>query len=141
MPQHGDLPQRGAGGGAGKLLKDPEAWYPVNAIIDGLDPWSENPTEKLKFAVYQQRMSHEILQTQVIAQAILSGPDQAQKAMQNYLDSAVPLSESVQRRRERAKERLLKEIENMAPIPISQVSLGKPVGGQQVATSMFRRDK
>ena len=108
-------------------------------MIDGVDPWSTLPSEQFRYAVYQQRMSLDILQTQVIAQAILSGPDKAQAAMEQYLDAAVPLSQDVITRRDRGKERLLEEIANMAPVPVSEIRLGNPIGGKAVESSMFRK--
>ena len=63
----------------------------MNATIDGIDPFSESPVERLQFFVYMQRMTVEALKTQALLLSTLN-PEKAAKAAQDYLEAVLPIS-------------------------------------------------
>lgn len=122
----------------GKLLKDPSIWYPVNAALDGLDPWSDNPQELLRFAVYQRRMMLEALRTESLMMAS-SNPEAAAKVAERYREHAVPVDPEEAELEMFRREREMKEIAKMGPISLSEIKLGKRIGGDPAEwkSSMF----
>ena len=96
-------------------------------MIDGLDPLSSNPVESLKFYIYQRRMNLEALKTKAILMALVN-PDKAAEPAQTYMEMAVPSDPEEVKLKELQKEQLVKEVEQMGPIPLHQVKVGTPPG-------------
>lgn len=126
----------GVGGRAGKLLKDPAFWYPVNAIIDGLDPWSDSPLERAKYSVYQQRLYVDAMKAQAWMVAA-ANPEKAGDALKKYLDVALPVDPLALRMKEQADARRVEDIANMGPIDPSTIRFGNVPPGT-VNSSMSR---
>lgn len=63
----------------------------MNAAIDGIDPFSESPVERLQFFVYMQRMTIEAMKTQALLLASLQS-EKAKEAAQAYLAAVLPIS-------------------------------------------------
>lgn len=116
-----------AGARPGKLIKDPSVWFPVNAAIDGLDTGSSSPIERLKFIVYQRRMFIESAKTKALLMALIN-PDKAADCAQAYMEMVIPTDPEDAKLDELRKEQLVKEVEQMGPIPLSQVKVGLPSG-------------
>lgn len=118
-------------------MSDPEVWFPVNAQLAGLDPWSASPLDQLKYQVFQRRMSVDAaaLRAQLVAAA---DPSKAFEALTEYLDIAIPEAKGVQEAREASKEMLLEEIANMKPIPLSSITMGTAIESAPPAPSAPR---
>lgn len=131
MGQHQD------GDRTGKLLTDPEVWYPVSAVLDGVDPWSESPIERLKFLVYQRRQMLAAIQVQLLVQAHLD-PKHAAELLANYLSMAVPIDPRSEAVRIRERASVLEEVANMGPIKVGQLRVPANVD-ERPASSVFHR--
>lgn len=115
------MAQRGVGDRPGKLLSDPAVWYPVNAVLDGVDPFSDNPVERMRYMVYQRRADVETLKTKALLTAMVC-PERAAKAFEDYIGVVMPVSAEVLEARERERDRQVAEIDNMAPIGMDKIS-------------------
>ena len=129
-----DLAEHHLGARTGKLLSEPDVWFPVNAQLAGIDPWSDSPQERLRYMVFQRKMEVEALQTKAILMALVN-PEKAEKAAQDYFAVIMPVSDAEERRREWLQEQQLKAIEQMGPIPLSEVSFGQPLGKEGATVS------
>ncbi|MFA6132491.1 MAG: hypothetical protein WC869_00590 [Phycisphaerae bacterium] len=109
----------------------------MNADIDGIAPFSEEPRERLRFMVYEHRMFVEALKTKALLIAAIN-PERAEKAAQDYMEAAIPISEEARDEQMRARERQLAELADMKPIHLSQLKAGPAMEGSKewVATSM-----
>lgn len=119
------MAQRGTGDRPGKLLSDPAVWYPVNAILDGVDPFSDSPVERMRYMVYQRRSDVDTLKTKALLTAMIN-PERAAKAFEDYIGVVMPVSAEVIEARERERDRQVAEIDTMAPIGCDKISY---VGG------------
>lgn len=115
------MAQRGVGDRFRKFLADPAVWYPVNAVLDGVDPFSDNPVERMKYMVYQRRSDVETLKTKALLTAMVC-PERAAKAFEDYIGVVMPVSAEVLEARERERDRQVAEIDNMAPIGMDKIS-------------------
>lgn len=98
-------------------------WYPVNAQLDGLDPLSESPQDRLRYMVYQRRLLVEALKAKAMLVAMVN-PKEAPKAAEDYFSIALPVSDSETLRRDLARETMMREVAKMAPIPLSTMRFG-----------------
>jgi hypothetical protein len=96
-------------------------------VIDGLDPGSSNPVERLKYVVYQRRLFIDSAKTKALLMALIN-PDKASECAQAYMELAIPTDPEDAKLDELRKEQLVKEVEQMGPIPLSQVKVGLPSG-------------
>lgn len=90
MPNPRILVVRPAGARTGKLISDPEVWFAANAQIDGVDPHSTIPADRLTYSVYQRRALIEALRTKALLLAMLN-PEKATEAAQKYFAAVLPL--------------------------------------------------
>ena len=97
----------------------------MNAILDGVDPFSDSPVERMKYMVYQRRADVDTLKTKALLAAMIS-PEKAAKAFEDYIGVVMPVSAEVIEARERERDRQVMEIDNMAPIGVDKISY---VGG------------
>jgi len=104
-------------------------WYSVTAMLDGIDPGSDIPVERMKFIIYQRRMQLDALKTQALLLALLN-PGKADEAAKAYFDMALPVDKAQQALAAQRNEDLVKEIEKMGPIPLSSVIVGNPQADQ-----------
>ena len=116
-------------------MKDPGFWFPVNATIDGIDPWSESPIEQAKYAVYRMRLQVEAMKA-AAGMTAAAAPEQAGNALKDYLAVALPEDPMTAKLRVLAKQDQAKTVEQMAPIHVSRVKFGAPTvmpkGGSMV---------
>lgn len=113
----------------------------MNASIDGIAPFSDDPVERMRFMVYQRRMTVEAMKTKALLVAALN-PDKAQQAAQEYFELAVPVDEASQAERDRQRLKQLDELDTMAPITVGQIKAGGAMEGtQQWGSSMHRPPK
>lgn len=136
MRQHADLAGRKAGGQPGKLLRDPAIWFPVNAAIDGLDPWSPDPRDMMKYLVYQRRSLVEALRTQALMAAYIN-PEQAVDLAKQYIEVMIPTDPASLKAMEEARAQEMAEIAKMDPIPMSSARIGEPAGGRRPPEGSF----
>ena len=90
MPDAGILAVGSAGDRTGKLISDPEVWFAANAQIDGVDPHSTIPADRLTYSIYQRRALIEALRTKALLLAMLN-PEKASEAAQKYFAAVLPL--------------------------------------------------
>lgn len=92
------------------------------ARLDGVDPASDDPCERLKFHVYMQRLNTEALKTQALIMPHVA-PDKAGAAAKAYLDAVLPVSpESVMREQFRLDQKG-KAVERMKAFKASGVRI------------------
>lgn len=140
MHRTADLALRLSGHTPGKLLADPDVWFPVNAQLAGIDPWSDSPIERTRYMVYQRKMSVDAASLRAQLQVAVD-PSKAHDALTAYLDLALPEPVGVAEAKERSIERQLDEVANMAPIPLSSLRIGSVIGTEPPdVTDRPRRD-
>lgn len=84
--------------------------------MDGVDPGSENPLERLKYVVYQRRLLIEALKTKAMLYAMLGDGDKASAAAKEYFNTAFPVAHVDLIRAQAKKERAIDELEQMGPM-------------------------
>ncbi len=99
----------------------------MTAALAGIDAGSDNPIERLRFLVFQRQQVMEVMKTKAIMLSSLGNADGAQKAATEYLDMAIPIGSEDAELQAYRKERLMKEIEKMAPIPLSSIRFGDAI--------------
>ena len=124
---------RPVGGRPGKLLTEPGIWYSVNAILDGLDPSSDLPSERMKCMVHQRRLALEAVKTKAMLLAMLDNADGASQAAKAYMSMAIPVSPEVEELKRRAVADRLKILEEFGPISAGDL---KPSGHSRSKGSM-----
>jgi hypothetical protein len=83
--------------------------------LDGVDPGSASPVERLKFVVYQRRLLLEAMKNKAMLQAMCGQAEAAAKTATSYIKMAIPVSRLIEAQRERDMDKQLKEIEEMGP--------------------------
>lgn len=101
----------------------------MTAALAGIDAGSENPHERLRFLVFQRQQVMEVLKTKALILSALNNAEGAQKAANEYLAVAIPISTEDQELSAYRKERLVNEIQKMAPIPLSSIRFGQAITG------------
>ena len=112
-------------------MKDPVVWYTVNAQLDGIDPGSEIPNERLKFLVYQRRMLLAVMRDKAMMLSAIDG-GMAQKVMKEYLDLQIPTDPEVAKLHDYRFEKTLDDIEKMGPIPLTSFTFGMPMSAAEI---------
>jgi hypothetical protein len=108
-------------------------WYVGNALLDGLNPGSDNPRDRLLFNIYQRRMLLDAMKTKAQLLAAVGNAENAAKVAQEYLEMAIPISAQDKMARANRLEDKLKELETMGPIYARKSSIG---GGPSSAPSV-----
>lgn len=88
----------------------------------------------MRYLVFQRKMEIEALQTKAILMALVN-PEQAETAARDYFEMIMPVSEAEERRKAWVQEQQLKDIEQMGPIPLSQVTFGQSLGREGATVS------
>ena len=101
-------------------------WFAVNAQLDGVDPGSANPLERLKYVVYQRRLLVEALKTKAMLYAMLGEAEKASTAAKEYFTTAFPISKADEAVVKARKARAIDELEQMGPIKIHNGKLTAP---------------
>lgn len=99
-------------------MSDPEVWFSVCARMDGLDPGSTAPAERLKFVVYQRRLLADALKTKAMLYALLGDGDRASSVAREYFSVAFPVPKDVELRDELRREEMLAELEALGPLKV-----------------------
>jgi len=86
----------------------------MNAVLDGIDPGSESPVERLKFATYQRRMLLGALKDKAMLLAMTDQKEAASKVATAYLEMLIPISKMAEHAKEAALEERLREVEAMS---------------------------
>lgn len=94
------------------MIEDPVVWYTTCARLDGVDPTSDDPIERLKFQVYIKRMNNEALRTTALLMPHVS-PDKAPAAAKAYLEAVMPISEDAVLRERFRNEQKGKAVESL----------------------------
>lgn len=128
MQYSSDLDERPAGAEPGGILSDPLVWYPVNALIDGVDPYSDLPTDRLTYLVYQRRMAVEALKARALITASIN-PEQAAEAAKAYFSVAIPVDPAAEAQKVMRREATLRDFAKMGPIGLENVKVGSPIVG------------
>lgn len=79
----------------------------------------------MRYVIHQRRMSVEAMQTQAMAMAFIN-PDKAKEAFDRYINAAVPIPEEIALRRDRERDRLVREVNEMDPIALKNMRFGLP---------------
>jgi hypothetical protein len=90
-------------------------WFSVNARLDGVDPGSANPMERLKYLVYQRRLLLEALKTKALLLALIDNKEAAAKVATSYFEMVIPEGKMAKLERDAALSARLAEIEAMGP--------------------------
>jgi hypothetical protein len=99
----------------GKILGSPVTWLALNASLDGLDPNSTNPLDRILYATYQRRTLLSCLKDKATLLALCGNTEAAAKVAEVYLSSAMPVGKLAAEVQAAAVEEQLREIENMEP--------------------------
>jgi hypothetical protein len=110
-------------------------WYVGNALLDGLNPGSDNPRDRLLFNIYQRRMLLDAMKTKAQLLAAVGNAENAAKVAQEYLEMAIPISAQDKQARLDRLENKLKELENMGPIYARKASIDGGAGRAPVSGS------
>lgn len=112
-------------------MKDPVVWFTVNAQLDGIDPGSENPNERLKFLVYQRRMMLAVMRDKAMMLSAIDG-GAAQKVMKEYLSLQIPTDPELAKLHDHRFEKTLDDIEKMGPIPLTSFQFGAAMSSEDI---------
>ena len=93
-------------------------WFAVNAQLDGVDPGSDLPSDRLKFVVYQRRLLLEAMKTKATLQALCGQAEAAAKTASMYIEMAIPVNKLAEGEKDRRMEEKLQEIAEMAPVKV-----------------------
>ncbi len=93
-------------------------------MLDGLDPFSTSPADRLLYMVHQRRLVITALQSKALLVAMVN-PNEASKAAEAYLGIAVPTDPTEVQQRDLLKEAALEAIGRMGPISLADIKLSR----------------
>jgi len=89
----------------------------MNAVLDGVDPGSDSPHERMKFAVYQRRLLLNALRDKAMLLAMIGGNEEKASAVaEAYIEAAIPVTRHAEIVRKLALEEQVRQIESMGPV-------------------------
>lgn len=104
-------------------------WGAVTAQLDGRDPWSSDPIEKMRCLVHQRRQYIDVLRTRALCYSAI-GAEKAAEILQEFESVVMPIDPEAVRVAEAQRESEVEEIARMEPISLSDIRFGGRIGGQ-----------
>jgi len=114
-------------------------WFSVNARLDGVDPGSANPQERLQYLVYQRRLLLDALKTKAILLALIDNKEAAAKVATSYFEMIIPEGRMARLERDAALEARMAEIEAMGPQEMRAVSTAELIQREQARLDEINR--
>lgn len=93
-------------------------------MLDGLDPFSANPADRLLYMVHQRRQVVSALQAKALITAAVN-PEKAADAAKAYLEIALPTDPLEAQAKDLLKEETLAALGKLGPISLSNIRVGQ----------------
>lgn len=86
----------------------------------------------MKFLVYQRRLYLKALETKALLMAAIN-PEKADGVAQLFFELTLPVDPDTKKLEEYKKDMLIKEVEQMGPIPLSSIRIGMPMNDAYIS--------